>query len=119
MDRGHSNKAHGRFAATRDKACWKPYQQLGLGVRFPLGSVGEAAGAVVEVTEEALVGRLGVGGWGSGQGRDSPMEGPVGGWWGCGGRTLMDRSQLAASLGQCSSGAPTGFMPKPCPPPAK
>ena len=35
---------------------------------------------------------------------------------GSGGRMWMERSQVAASRGQCSSGESMGFIPKPWPP---
>jgi hypothetical protein len=60
--------------------------------------------------------RPGFGGWGIGQGDGVPL-GPSLRWCSSlGGRMLMERSHLSASLGQFSSGALGGCMPKPWPP---
>ena len=61
-------------------------------------------------------GRPGPGGWGVGQGVGAPLGVSLPWWPSRGGRMLMERSQAVASLGQCSSGALGGCMPKPWPP---
>jgi hypothetical protein len=90
-------------------------QQLGLGwvVLEELGFE-LVAGGLVGV--EPFEGRPGVGGWGMGQGVGVPL-GPSLTWRSSrGGRMLIERSQAVASLGQFSSGALGGCMPKPWPP---
>jgi len=98
-------------------------QQLGLGwVLLEVAGLELVVGGLVGVEPVAVW--PGPGGWGVGQGEGGPPLSLVPRssrwllWWSSsrGGRMLMERSQAVASLGQFSSGALGGCMPKPWPP---